>query len=88
MVIYYDGDDQDGMTKARMELCDRPTSTGQAQCEPATEVILPDGSSAPPVDTVDGLIQFYVPVKYTHTSVRSRNFYTADLWIDPPENRD
>jgi len=87
MVIHYDGDDHEGMTRVRMELCDRPTSTGQAVCEPATQVILPDGTEAPPLGTINGLLQFYVPYKYTRTSVRSRSFYTVDLWIDPPENR-
>lgn len=87
MVIYYDGEDQDGMTKVRMELCDRPTKTNQALCEPATEVILPDGSAAPIVGTEGGLSQFYVPYSYTTTQVFSRNFFTADLWIDPPEQR-
>lgn len=87
MIIHYDGDDQNGMTKVRMELCDRPTSTGQAICEPATEVILPDGSAAAVAGTVNGIPQFYVPYTYTATSVRSSRFYTADLWIDPPDTR-
>lgn len=87
MVIHYDGEDHNGMTKVRMELCDRPTSTNQAICEPATEVILPDGSPAPAVGSLGGLAQFYVPYSYTTTSVRSRNFFTVDLWIDPPEAR-
>lgn len=87
MVIHYDGEDRDGMTKVRMELCDRPTKTGQAICEPATSVILPDGTEAPSVGTINGLLQFFVPYQYTRTSVRSQNFYTADLWIDPPQNR-
>jgi hypothetical protein len=87
MVIHYDGEDRDGMTKVRMELCDRATSTNQAICEPVIEVILPDGSPALPVDTLGGLAQFYVPYSYTTTSVYSRNFFTVDLWIDPPEQR-
>ena len=87
MVIYYDGDDQNGMTRVRMKLCDRPTVTNQAICEPATAMILPDGSAAVPVGTVDGLLQFYAPYAYTTTSVRSANLYTIDLWIDPPEFR-
>ena len=87
MIIYYDGEDRDGMTKVRMELCDRPTSTNEAICEPVTEVILPDGSPALPVDTLGGLSQFYVPYSYTTTSVYSRNFFTVELWIDPPAQR-
>ena len=87
MVIYYDGEDHDGMTKVRMELCDRPTSTNEAICEPVIEVILPDGSPSPAVDTLGGLSQFYVPYSYTTTSVYSRNFFTVDLWIDPPGQR-
>ena len=88
MVIHYDGEDRDGMSKVRMELCDRATRTNQAICEPATEVILPSGNPAPVVGTLGGLAQFYVPYSYTTTSVRSRNFFTVDLWIDPPEARD
>lgn len=87
MIIHYDGDDQDGMTKVRMELCDRATSTNEAICEAVIEVILPDGSLSPAVDTLGGMAQFYVPYSYTITSVRSRNFFTIDLWIDPPEQR-
>ena len=87
MIIYYDGEDRDGTTKVRMELCDRPTSTNEAICEPVTEVILPDGSPSLPVDTLGGLSQFYVPYSYTTTSVYSRNFFTVELWIDPPEQR-
>jgi hypothetical protein len=87
MVIHYDGDDQNGQTRVRMQLCDRPTSTGQAICEPVTQVTLPDGSAASAVGVLDGLTQFYVPYAYTTTSVRSQSFYTADLWIDPPEAR-
>jgi hypothetical protein len=87
MIIYYDGEDQGGMTRVRMELCDKPTSSGQAVCEPVTEVILPDGTSAPILATINGLPQFYVPYQYTTTSARSRRYYTADLWINPPEAR-
>jgi hypothetical protein len=87
MIIHYDGDDHMGMTRVRMELCDRPTSTNQAICEAVTQVILPDGTAAVPVGNVGGLLQFYAPYAYTTTSVRSKNFYTIDLWIDPPEFR-
>ncbi len=87
MVIHYDGEDQNGQTKVRMELCDRPTSTGQAVCEPAIEVIRPDGSAAESVGSLGGLLQFYMPYMYSTTSVRSRNLYTIDLWIDPPGER-
>ena len=87
MIIYYDGEDTEGMTKVRMELCDRPTSTNEAICEPVTEVILPDGSPSLPVGTLGGFQQFYVPYSYTTTSVYSRNFFTVDLWIDPPSQR-
>jgi hypothetical protein len=87
MVIYYDGDDQNGQTKVRMELCDRPTRSGQAICEPVIEVVRPDGSVAQSVGSLGGILQFYVPYTYSTTSVRSRNLHTADLWIDPPSER-
>ncbi len=87
IVIYYDAGDQNDMARVRMKLCDRPADTALAICEPVTEVILPDGSAAAPVGTVDGLLQFFVPYTYSSTSVRSANFHTADLWISPPDSR-
>jgi hypothetical protein len=87
IVIYYDEGDQNDMARVRMKLCDRPTSTNQAICEPVTDVILPDGSSAIPVGVVDGIEQFMVPYTYSSTSVHSANFHTADLWIAPPDSR-
>jgi hypothetical protein len=87
MIIHYDGEDQNGQTKVRMELCDKPTRSGNAVCEPVIEVVRPDGTLAQSVGTVGGLLQFYVPYMYTLTSVRSRNLHTADLWIDPPSER-
>ena len=87
MVIHYDGEDQNGQTKVRMELCDKPTRTGEAVCEPVIEVIRPDGSVAQSVGSLGGLLQFYMPYMYSTNSVRSRNLYTIDLWIDPPSER-
>ncbi|MBZ0279040.1 MAG: hypothetical protein K8I60_23040 [Anaerolineae bacterium] len=84
VVIYYDGQDSNGTTVVRMELCSQPTSTGGGTCEHVTEIVAPDGSPLAPVGTLNGYAQFRVPYGYTTTSPRTRTYYMVDMWIAQP----
>ncbi|MCB9450479.1 MAG: hypothetical protein H6672_03520 [Anaerolineaceae bacterium] len=84
LITYYDGQDANGTTVARFQLCGQPTSAASMTCEPVTEVVAPDGSLLASVGSVNGIPQFRVPYGYTTTSPRSKSYYMVDMWIAQP----
>jgi hypothetical protein len=81
----YDGGDEGNTTLVRLSLCPNPRPS--ADCEPVTQVILPDGKPARPVSRVNGENQWRLPIGHSFTSLRSRSYYTAELWINYAQYR-
>lgn len=84
LVTYYDGQDANGTTVARFQLCAQPRNVAGATCEPVTEVAAPDGTLLVSVGSVNGIPQFRVPYGYSTHSPRSRSYYMVDMWIAQP----
>ncbi len=87
IVIYYDGGDDGQTTLVRMELCPQRTSVSRNGCQPVTTVIR-GGAAVPSTgQAIDGIPQYRLPVRYSLTSARTRDFYTTELWIAPVGER-
>lgn len=81
----YDGGDEGNTTLIRVSLCPNPRPS--SNCEPVTQVILADGKQARSTGRVSGEYQWRLPVGHSYTSLRSRSYYTVELWVDPPQYR-
>lgn len=87
LIIYYDGQDADGTTVVRMQLCAKPTGQPGNTCQNVTQVIAPGGAALVSVGNVNGIAQFRLPYNYSAHTLYAAAYYMTDVWIAAPGQR-
>ncbi len=84
LIIYYDGQDADGTTVVRMQLCAKPSGQTGNTCQNVTQVVAPGGAALVSVGNVNGIAQFRLPYGYSTHTLYAAAYYMTDVWIAAP----